>query len=111
MFLIKETENTDYLSKYLDIPHNDRIHEIILRLKTDNTFFFIKCLNSCTVFNQCNHHLSNRSGILLFHKNHIPIQNTCIDHAFPTYRQKKGLIIRKHIYRKWEIIFNILLCK
>ena len=107
-----KAENSDHLTQNLQLTFDDdRFHEIVFRLQTVISIFFVKGFYSGGIIHQSHHHLPVSSCRLLFHQNIVPVQDSNVYHAFTFYFQKKGLIVWKTVRGYGKIGLNPLYCQ
>jgi hypothetical protein len=100
---------------YCDILGYDRVHEIILRLKSDVIGFLVESLDCSTgfesVIDKSYDNLSVGCFVGFLHNKIVSVIDAYIDHAVAVYGQNEIVARTDKSCRHRELVNDVLLCK
>ena len=113
--LIQISENSFDFSDYGNVLGNDRVHEIILRLKSDVIRFLIESLHCCagfiSVIDKCYNDLSVVSFMRFLNDEIVSVIDAYVDHAVTVNGEYKVVARSYESCRHRELVYYILLSK
>ena len=111
--LIKISKDSLDLADNRAIIDDDRIHEVIFRLKSDMILLLVKSLNRGLCLKGALYHcyddISVCRGLIFLHNQVITVVDTGIDHAVSVHYKQEVVAISDKPGGEWNAVFDILL--